>query len=165
MGRAAGARPQGARGQGGNCFIEGTHYRAVHRLASALSGPDLGPLLAGSCARWLYSACLCFALPLAEQRRIGFQYQYSIWQLEYSRNYLFHQAQALEEVFQNSLDLSQGGELAATLRRRYGYMNRQLNASNIRKSPEGISKPSGGVRSAAQKLQQSVGEEHLQMCR
>jgi len=66
----------------GNCFIEGTHYRAVDRLASALSGPDLGPRLAALCARWLYSACLGFALPLAEQQRLGFQYHYSIWQLE-----------------------------------------------------------------------------------
>jgi hypothetical protein len=40
----------------GNCFIEGTHYQAVDRLASGLSGPDLGPRLAALCARWLYSA-------------------------------------------------------------------------------------------------------------
>jgi len=52
----------------GNCFIEGTHYRAVDRWASALSGPDLGPRLAALCARWLYSACLCFALPLTVWR-------------------------------------------------------------------------------------------------
>jgi hypothetical protein len=30
-----------------SCFIEGTHYRAVDRLSSALSGPELGPRLAG----------------------------------------------------------------------------------------------------------------------
>jgi len=52
----------------GNCFIEGTHYRAVDRWASALSGPDLGPRLAALCTRWLYSACLCFALPLTVWR-------------------------------------------------------------------------------------------------
>ena len=88
----------------GNCLIEGTHYRAVDRLASALSGPELGPRLAALCARWRYSACLGFALPLAEQQRLDFQYHYSIWQLEYSRNYLFHQAQVLEEVFQKLID-------------------------------------------------------------
>ena len=88
----------------GNCFIEGTNYGAVHRLASALSGPDLGPRLAALCARWLYSACLCFALPLAEQQRLGFQHQYSIWQWEYSRNFPFKEAQVLEEVFQKLID-------------------------------------------------------------
>jgi len=38
----------------------------------------------------------------------------------------------------NSLDLDQGGDLASTLRGLYGYMNRQLTASNNRKTPEGI---------------------------
>jgi len=35
----------------GNCFIEGTHYRALDRLASTLNGPELGPRLAALCAR------------------------------------------------------------------------------------------------------------------
>lgn len=38
--------------------------------------------------------------PLAGQQRLDFHYHYSIWQLEYSRNYLFKEAQVLEEVFQ-----------------------------------------------------------------
>ena len=38
----------------------------------------------------------------------------------------------------NSLDLAQGGELAATLRRLYKYMDEQLTLSNWRKTPEGI---------------------------
>jgi hypothetical protein len=77
------ARTQKVRvAKAGNCFIEGTHYRALDRLASTLKGPELGPRLAALCARWLYSACRCFALPLAEQQRLDFQYHYSIWQLE-----------------------------------------------------------------------------------
>ena len=75
----------------GNCFIEGTHYEAVHRLADQLRGPDFGQRLEALCQRWLYSACLCFALPRAEQERTGFHYQFSIWQLELSRNFLFYQ--------------------------------------------------------------------------
>jgi hypothetical protein len=35
--------------------------------------------------RWIYSACLCFALDLAEQRRSGFSYGLAVYQLEYSR--------------------------------------------------------------------------------
>jgi flagellar secretion chaperone FliS len=37
-----------------------------------------------------------------------------------------------------SLDLDRGGELAATLRRLYDYMDRQLMQSNIHKTPGGI---------------------------
>ena len=109
----------------GNCFIEGTHYQAVDRLASALSGPDLGPQLAALCARWLYSACLCFALPLAEQQRLDFHYRYSIWQLEYSRNYLFHQAQVLEEVFQKLIDRTRAPLDIKTLETIFGRRHRQ----------------------------------------
>ena len=41
------------------------------------------------CDRWIYTACLCFALDIDEQHRSGFGYHYSIYQVEYSRNLLF----------------------------------------------------------------------------
>jgi len=37
------------------------------------------------CERWIYTTCLCFALDFEEQRRSGFRYQYSSYQIEYSR--------------------------------------------------------------------------------
>jgi hypothetical protein len=106
-------------------FKPAIDYRAVDRLASALSGPDLGPRLAALCARWLYSAWLCFALPLAEQQRLDFQYQYSIWQLEYTRNYLFHQARVLEEVFQKPIDRTRAPLDIKTLETLFGRRHRQ----------------------------------------
>jgi hypothetical protein len=122
----------------GNCFIEGTYYRAVDRLASALSGPDLGPRLAALCTRWLYSACLGFALPLAEQQRIGFQYQYSIWQLEYSRNFLFHQAQVMEEVFQKLIDRTRAPLDIKTLETIFGRRHRQPTQKRQRAGRSGL---------------------------
>ena len=120
------ARARKVRGaKEGNGFIEGTHYQAVDRLASALNGPDLGPRLTALRARWLYSACLCFALPLAEQQRLDFHYHYSIWQLEYSRNYLFHQAQVLEEVFQKLIDRTRAPLDIKTLETLFGRRHRQ----------------------------------------
>lgn len=47
-------------------------------------------------------------------------------------------AQEILNELDSSLDLHQGGDLAATLRGLYGFMNRQLTHSNARKSPEGI---------------------------
>lgn len=47
-------------------------------------------------------------------------------------------AQEIINELNNSLDLNQGGELAATLRRLYNYMNHQLVVSNIHKTPDGI---------------------------
>ena len=47
-------------------------------------------------------------------------------------------AQEIISELDGSLDLVQGGELAATLRRLYHYMDDRLTHSNASKSPEGI---------------------------
>jgi hypothetical protein len=109
----------------GNCFIEGTDFAALGQRSAALSGPDFGQRLEQLCARWVYSACLCFALPLAEQERTAFHYQYSIWQLELSRNYLFKQACVLEEVFQKLIDRTRAPLDIKTLETIFGRRHRQ----------------------------------------
>ena len=38
---------------------------------------------------WIYTACLCFGLDLAEQQASDFRYAYSVYQVEYSRNLIF----------------------------------------------------------------------------
>jgi hypothetical protein len=88
----------------GNCFVEGTDYGAVDRLAEQLTEAQMPQELRALCERWLYSSCLCFGLPVAEQESSGFRYRYSVWQQEYSRNFLFREAATLEEVFQKLLD-------------------------------------------------------------
>jgi hypothetical protein len=60
--------------------------------------------LTAACERWIYSACLCFALSLAEQQQTNFRYQYSIYQAEYSRNLLFRSGAQMERVFQRLVD-------------------------------------------------------------
>jgi hypothetical protein len=109
----------------GNCFIEGTDFAAVGQVAATLSGPDFGQHLQELCARWLYSACLCFALPVAEQQRTGFHYEYSVWQLELSRNYLFKQAAVLEEVFQKLIDRTRAPLDIKSLETIFGRRHRQ----------------------------------------
>jgi flagellar secretion chaperone FliS len=47
-------------------------------------------------------------------------------------------AQEILRELDGSLDLAQGGELSATLRRLYNYMDDQLTHSNVHKTPEGI---------------------------
>jgi hypothetical protein len=48
--------------------------------------------------------CLCLALDTAEQQRSGFHYQYSCYQLEYSRNLLFTSGRVLDQVYQRLID-------------------------------------------------------------
>jgi hypothetical protein len=51
-----------------------------------------------------YSTCLCFALDPEEQKKSRFQYQYSVFQMEYSRNLLFRSGRQMEEIFQALID-------------------------------------------------------------
>ena len=60
------------------------------------------------CEGWIYSSCLCFGLDMEEQERSRFQYQYSIDQIEYSRNLMFSEGQLMEQMFQALIDGSRG---------------------------------------------------------
>jgi hypothetical protein len=122
----------------GNCFVEGTDYKKVNRLAAKLTESDFGQRLAGLCSRWLYSACLCFALPVAEQERTGFHYQSSIWQLELSRNFLFYQEKVLEEVFQKMIDRTRAPLDIKTLETIFGRRHRQPTKKQQRAGRSGF---------------------------
>jgi hypothetical protein len=88
----------------GNCFIGNSDLPALNRLAAGLEGSSGLVRLARVCDRWIYSACLCFGLTLAEQERSEFRYAYSSYQLEYSRNLLFKSGRKLDQVYQGLID-------------------------------------------------------------
>lgn len=87
-----------------NCFVGGSDCVGLSRLAQGLDGPAGLARLAQVCDRWVYSACLCFALRQEEQQRSQFRYAYSGYQLEYSRNLLFKSGRRLDEVYQGLID-------------------------------------------------------------
>ena len=59
------------------------------KIADTLSDQRTIGRLSEVCERWIYTTCLCFALDLDEQKQSGFYYQYSNYQVEYSRNLIF----------------------------------------------------------------------------
>ena len=83
----------------GNCFTNVSRAAALAKIAETLSEPRTIGRLSQLCDRWIYSACLCFALDLEEQRLSGFRYQYSNYQIEYSRNLIFEVGGYMEQVF------------------------------------------------------------------
>src|SRR5216683_831172 len=83
-----------------NCFTQIADAADLARIADTLSEARTVGRLVQVCERWIYSACLCFALGIGEQERTGFRYAYSVYQVEYSRNLLFHLGSQLEQVFQ-----------------------------------------------------------------
>jgi hypothetical protein len=110
--------------QAGNCFVEGSNFAKIDELAATLLGPSLESALQRLCERWLYSACLCFALPVADQKRSRFRYRLSVWQIEYSRNLLFTDAQVMEQVYQKLIDRTRVPLDLKTLKTVFGVRHR-----------------------------------------
>jgi len=88
----------------GNCFTQVAGDTELAQLAETLCSENTVGPLRQVCDRWLYSTCLCFALSLAEQERTGFRYDYSIFQVEYSRNLLFERGMQMEHLFEALID-------------------------------------------------------------
>jgi hypothetical protein len=87
-----------------NCFTAVTDPVGLAQIADALSQHAAGGRLGQVCDRWIYTACLCFALDHDEQRRSGFGYAYSIFQVEYSRNLLFRVGAQMQQLFDRVVD-------------------------------------------------------------
>jgi hypothetical protein len=88
----------------GNCFTGIADPQRLARVADALSRHAAIGRLGQVCDRWIYTACLCFGLDLAEQGMSGFRYGYTVYQAEYSRNLLFRSGGQMEDLFNCVLD-------------------------------------------------------------
>jgi hypothetical protein len=108
----------------GNCFVEGSDFAQVNRLAARLQRESAIGQLAAVCERWIYSSALCFALTREEQQRSGFQYQYSVFQLELSRNLLFARGGTMDEVYQKLIDRTRQPLELEHLKTLFGFRHR-----------------------------------------
>jgi hypothetical protein len=108
----------------GNCFTQISEPTRLAQVADTLSSPDSIGRLTQVCERWIYSACLCFGLDLAEQEKTHFHYEYSIYQQEYSRNLLFLRGSQLEQVFQGTIDRTRSLLNVKTLKTIFGTKRR-----------------------------------------
>jgi hypothetical protein len=64
---------------------------------------------------------------LAEQERTQYRYQYSVFQLEYSRTLLFWRGSTLDEVYEKLLDRTRGALEVKTLKTIFGRKHRPHN--------------------------------------
>src|SRR5690348_7290108 len=72
----------------------------------------------------LSDSCVCFALDFDEQKRSGFRYQYSNYQIEYSRNLVFEVGGCMDQVFQALIDRSRAPMDLKTIKTILGYKRR-----------------------------------------
>jgi len=89
----------------GNCFTAISDAAGLAKIAETLSEQRAIGRLSQVCERWIYT-CVCFALDIDEQKRSGFRYQYSNYQIEYSRNLVFEVGGHMDQVFQALIDRS-----------------------------------------------------------
>jgi hypothetical protein len=108
----------------GNCFTHISDPVALATIADTLSDSRTVGRLRQLCDQWIYSACLCFALDLEEQRHSGFQYQYSNYQIEYSRNLVFAVGAQMDRVFQALIDRTRAPLDLKTIKTILGYRRR-----------------------------------------
>ena len=87
----------------GNCFTRITDPRGLAQIAETLLQDAAIGRLGQACDRWIYTACLCFGLDLADQQASGFRYDYSVYQAEYSRNLIFASGARMDRVSARSL--------------------------------------------------------------
>jgi hypothetical protein len=108
----------------GNCFTEIADPQRLARVADAWPQHAAIGRLGQVCDRWIYSACLCFGLDLADQERSGFRYAYSVYQAEYSRNLLFKSGAQMEDLFDRVLDRTRSRLDIPALRTIFGLKTR-----------------------------------------
>src|SRR3954468_7891576 len=104
----------------GNCFTRIADPTALAQIADTLSQPATIGRLTQVCDRWIYTACLCFGLDLADQQASGFRYAYSVYQVEYSRNLIFASGQTMERLFDTVVDRTRSRLSLPTLRTLFG---------------------------------------------
>ena len=135
----------------GNGFTQVADVRGLAKIADTLSEESAIGRLSQVCDRWIYSACLCFALDWEEQRKSGFQYQYSNYQVEYSRNLRFELGGRMERVFQALIDRSRAALDLDTIKTILGYRRRPRYRTRKRMSAEWevtVEKPTYDLRSS-----------------
>jgi hypothetical protein len=116
----------------GNCFTRITDPRGLAQIAETLSQDAAIGRLGRACDRWIYTACLCFGLDLADQQASGFRYDYSVYQAEYSRNLIFASGARMDRVFGTVADRTRSRLDVPTLRTLFG----------VKKRPAGTAEPS-----------------------
>jgi hypothetical protein len=119
----------------GNCFTTISDAAGLAKIADTLSDHRAIGRLSQVCERWIYT-CVCFALDFDEQKRSGFRYQYSNYQIEYSRNLVFEVGGHMDQVFQALIDRSRAPLDLKTIKTIFGYRHRPIYRRRTKRSAE-----------------------------
>ncbi|MEJ7681060.1 MAG: hypothetical protein WKG06_25050 [Segetibacter sp.] len=115
-----------------NCF---TSYRDGEKLSRIADTLKHQGQLEKVCQRWIYG-CLWFALDYEGQKKTGFSYRFSVYQVEYSRNFLFKRGRQLDDVYQHIINLTRERIDIPYLKTLLGRKNRPYITKRHSSAPE-----------------------------
>lgn len=115
-----------------NCFTSYTDGQKLSQIADTLKHQGQ---LEKVCQRWIYG-CLWFALDYEAQKKTGFSYRFSVYQVEYSRNFLFKRGRQLEDVYQHIINLTRQRIDIPYLKTLLGRKNRPYITKHHSSAPE-----------------------------
>jgi hypothetical protein len=118
-----------------NCFTELSDAAGLGIVADTMRSSGSVGRLIRVCERWIYSASLFFALTVEEQQKTGFRYAYSVYQAEYSRNFLFKRGRVLDQVFHGIIDRTRAPLQINRLKTIFGYKRRPYKKKDKEKEP------------------------------
>lgn len=119
----------------GNCFTNISDAAGLAEIADTMKAQSFVGRSVQVCERWICSACLCFALKMEEQEKSGFRYSYSVYQTEYSRNFLFTRGHTMDQIFQSIIDRTRAPLNIKTVKTIFGYKHRPFKKNKKVKAP------------------------------
>ena len=114
----------------GNCFTQAGDPERLAQIADTFSQPGGIGRLSQVIDRWIYSACLCYGLNIDEQQQSGFVYDYSIYQVEYSRNLVFASGAVMDRLFNTMVDRTRSRLDVPKVRTLFGSKGRPHRPAN-----------------------------------
>lgn len=108
-----------------NCFTAYEDGGTLSRVADTCTKGHLENV----CRRWV-SSCLWFAIDYETQKRTYLHYDYSIYQVEYSRNLLFKRGAEMDRVYQGIIDLTRSNLDVERIKTLFGKKRRPSKSGN-----------------------------------
>jgi hypothetical protein len=120
----------------GNCFADGDAH-LIQRLSERMIQPGFEKKLEEVCERWVYGVVTPFAMRDEVRLRTRFAYDWRLFQLEYSRDYIFHSGRTMEEIFQAVIDRNRSRLSLKDVKTIFGARGRPHQRNRTAEEPGG----------------------------
>lgn len=120
----------------GNCFVAGDE-RAIQRYSEKMCAPGFENNIKELCQRWVYGAVTPFAMRDEDRVKSGFEYDWRLYQMEHSRDYIFRSGRTMGEIFQAIIDRNRSRLRLEDLKTIFGARSRPHQRNRTAEQPGG----------------------------